>query len=59
MNAGTRLINLAVSLTYFIGVNYNCMDCSSKFWINNLGTEDSFCVKIKGWSNVKYEHIIL
>ena len=31
MNAGTRLINLAVSLTYFIGVNYNCMDCSSKF----------------------------
>ena len=47
MNAGTRLINLAVSLTYFIGVNYNCMDCSSKFWPNNLGTGDSFCVKLR------------
>ena len=47
MNAGTRLINLALSLTYFIGVNYNCMDCSSKFWPNNLGTGDSFCVKLR------------
>lgn len=47
MNAGTRLINLALSLTYFIGVNYNCMDLSSKFWPNNLGTGDSFCVKLR------------
>ena len=45
MNAGTRLINSTVSLTYFIGVNYNCVDFSSKFWPNNLGTGDSFCVK--------------
>ena len=42
-----KAINSTVSLTYFIGVNYNCMDCSSKFWPNNLGTGDSFCVKLR------------
>lgn len=61
MNAGMKIINMALSPTYFIGVHYNRMVFISKFWptgnnVNNVGTGDSFCVK--GLFYMKFEYII-